>query len=75
MPKGGDFEDATYSISSVINIECTSLLKSFQPVANVLETVRPVVVHVLAQSWDESDLPGVVEKAAIKAGMERVYAD
>ena len=50
-------------------------LEAFKPVSEVFKVVRPLLVHVLAESMDEPDLPGVVERAAMKAGMEKVYAE
>ena len=35
----------------------------------------PILVHVIAADMFEKDLNGLVEKAAIRAGMKRVYAE
>ena len=49
------------------------MLIHFRTYAKILETVRSLIVHGLAKSWDEQDLPELVEKAAIGAGVDRMY--
>lgn len=40
-----------------------------------MEDASPLLVRILAKSWDETDLQALVENAAIRAGAQLVYAD
>ena len=40
-----------------------------------MDEIKPFVIHVLAKSWEEQDLPLRVTLAAIKAGMKPVYSE
>ena len=62
-------------LKSEIKSECTCLLKAFQPVSEVFKAIRPLLIHVIAKTWEEADLLGLVEEAAIAAGLERVYTE
>lgn len=41
-----------------------------------MEDASPLLVRVLAKSWEEeTDLQALVENAAIRAGVQPLYAD
>jgi len=73
-PTKDELVDAIPRTRQWIDPECCCMLDAFRSDANVLENVHPLLVHVLAKRWEEQDLPGLVEKAAIRAGMEPAFA-
>ena len=57
-----------------LDLDLSCFVQPFIPAAGVMDDISPMVIHVLAKSWDEQNLPGLVEGAALRAGVERVYA-
>lgn len=51
------------------------MLRAFATTSGLMESVHPLVVNVLAKTWEEEDLAGLVEKAAVRAGLSRIYAE
>ncbi|KAK3617927.1 hypothetical protein LTR56_024974 [Elasticomyces elasticus] len=66
--------DAEPACVPAINPEDPDAIVHFATDTNVMETVNPFLVSVLATSWDEDNLPGVVEQAAIASGLKRIFA-
>lgn len=40
-----------------------------------MDHAQPLIISVLAKQWVEEDLPGLIEEAAIRSGLERVFAE
>lgn len=40
-----------------------------------MEDASPLLVRVLAKSWEETDLQALVENAAVKAGVQPLYPE
>ncbi|KAK5718306.1 hypothetical protein LTR17_015659 [Elasticomyces elasticus] len=67
-------EDAEAHYKQVFQFDDTDIIKHFATETNVMEAAKAAVVSVLAKSWDQEDLPAVVEEAAIGSGMKRTFA-
>ena len=59
----------------MIELDCSRIIKPFDNEALALKDINPMLIHVLARSWDEQDLAGIVKEVAIKSGMEKVYVE
>ncbi|KAK4957633.1 hypothetical protein LTR10_005600 [Elasticomyces elasticus] len=66
--------DAEPDCVQAINPVDPDAIVHFATNTNVMETVKPFYVSVLATSWDEDNLPGVVEQVAIVSGLKRIFA-
>ncbi|KAK5717965.1 hypothetical protein LTR15_008808 [Elasticomyces elasticus] len=66
--------DAEPDCVQAINPVDPDAIVHFATNTNVMETVKPFYVSVLATSWDEDNLPGVVEQVAIASGLKRIFA-
>ncbi|GAB1736906.1 hypothetical protein NU219Hw_g8931t1 [Hortaea werneckii] len=58
-----------------LDLQCGCRAEVFQTYDNVMEDASPLLVRVLAKSWQETDLQALVENAAIRAGVQPLYAD
>ncbi|KAK5123069.1 hypothetical protein LTR85_003265 [Meristemomyces frigidus] len=66
--------DLEVTYRKIIKLDDTSAIIPFATESGVLLKAQPLLVHVLARSWEEEDLVGLVEQAAKRAGMQRTYA-
>ncbi|KAK5691131.1 hypothetical protein LTR97_011783 [Elasticomyces elasticus] len=66
-------KDAEARCEQAFELEDPDILKHFSTETKVMDKVDPFQVCVLATSWDEDDLPGVVEQAVIASGVKRIF--
>ncbi|KAI7237593.1 hypothetical protein KC330_g3074 [Hortaea werneckii] len=64
----------TPTLAQRLDLQCGCQAEVFQTHDNVMEDARPLLVRVLAKSWEESDLQALVENAAVRAGVQPLYA-
>lgn len=67
-------EDSEYEYPQIFEIDCPCALRSMNSRSTVIGHMSPYMVHVLAKSWDEVDIPGLVKAAAERAGLEPLFA-
>ncbi|KAK4543671.1 hypothetical protein LTR36_005316 [Oleoguttula mirabilis] len=66
--------DPEVTYRQIIKLDDSCATVPFATETDVMSKAQPLVIHVLARSWEEQDLVGLVEKAAERAGMNPVYA-
>ena len=74
-PTEAELKDAEPRTRNIIDTECGCVLNVLKTDKEVMEHARPLIINILAKDWEEEDVPGLIEKAAIRAGTERVYAE
>ncbi|KAI6831416.1 hypothetical protein KC340_g11711 [Hortaea werneckii] len=70
-----DLASAELKHQQRLDSQCGCETDIFATYDNVMEDASPLLVRILAKSWDETDLQALVENAAIRAGAQLVYAD
>ncbi|RMY00723.1 hypothetical protein D0867_11644 [Hortaea werneckii] len=73
--KKEDLASAELKHQQRLDLQCGCETDIFATYDDVMEDASPLLVRVLAKSWDETDLQALVENAAIRAGAQPLYAD
>ncbi|RMZ10496.1 hypothetical protein D0862_03238 [Hortaea werneckii] len=73
--KKEDLASAELNHQQRLDLQCGCETDIFATYDNVMEDTSPLLVRVLAKSWEETDLQALVENAAIRAGVQPLYAD
>ncbi|KAI7711180.1 hypothetical protein KC353_g9172 [Hortaea werneckii] len=73
--KKEDLASAELRHQQLLDLQCGCETTIFKTYDNVMEDANPLLVRVLAKSWEETDLQALVENAAIRAGVQPLYAD
>ncbi|KAI7548686.1 hypothetical protein KC343_g14115 [Hortaea werneckii] len=58
-----------------LDLQCGCQADVFRTHEKVMEKASPLLVRVLAKSWEETDLQALVENAAIRAGVQPLYTE
>ncbi|RMZ23527.1 hypothetical protein D0859_12442 [Hortaea werneckii] len=58
-----------------LDLQCGCQADVFRTHEKVMEKTSPLLVRVLAKSWEETDLQALVENAAIRAGVQPLYTE
>ncbi|KAI7157782.1 hypothetical protein KC349_g5379 [Hortaea werneckii] len=73
--KKEDLASAEPRHQQLLDLQCGCETEIFATYDDVMEEASPLLVRVLAKSWEETDLQALVENAAIRAGVQPLYAD
>ena len=74
-PTEAELEHAELRTYSLIDQECACTLNAFTTDRGVMDHAQPLIVHILAKAWVEEDLPGLIDEAAIRSRLCRVFAE
>lgn len=58
-----------------LDLQCGCQADVFRTHEKVMEKTSPLLVRVLAKSWEETDLQALVENAAVRAGVQPLYPE
>ncbi|OTA31472.1 hypothetical protein BTJ68_08235 [Hortaea werneckii EXF-2000] len=73
--KEEDLASAELRHQQLLDLQCGCETTIFATYDNVMEDASPLLVRVLAKSWEETDLQALVENAAVKAGVQPLYPE
>ncbi|KAI7471147.1 hypothetical protein KC351_g12275 [Hortaea werneckii] len=73
--KEEDLASAELRYQQLLDLQCGCETTIFATYDNVMEDASPLLVRVLAKSWEETDLQALVENAAVKAGVQPLYPE
>ncbi|RMX77681.1 hypothetical protein D0869_09691 [Hortaea werneckii] len=73
--KEEDLASAELRHQQLLDVQCGCETTIFATYDNVMEDASPLLVRVLAKGWEETNLQALVEDAAIRAGVQPLYAE